>query len=123
MARILLFSMIGGALVMLLWLLMHAWFVHRRKEGRRRALIELADERERVAMLEPGGHPVNPIEVVSPSVVEPRAGSMECTRCEGEVRVVDHQARTVGGKRLRIAQVECGRCGLQRDLYFRLGRH
>ncbi len=121
MARVVLFSMIGGALVMVLWLLLRAWLDRLRKEGRRRALVELAAERERLALLEPGGHPENPIEVVSPSVVEPRASSMPCARCEAEVRVVDHQARTVDGKRLRIAQVECSRCGLQREVYFRLG--
>ena len=82
---------------------------------------KLARDRERLGRLEPGGDPARPLEVASASLVEPRARSLPCVRCEGEVRVDEHVAEELGGIRLRIARVRCTACGLERPIYFRLG--
>ncbi len=116
MNRMLLFALIGGGLVVLLWLIGQSLW--RRQRGRR--VEHRAAERERLARDEPGGRPADPIEVESPAVVEPRAARDACPRCGAPVRVTDHQARSVDGQRLRVAVVECSRCGLERELYFRL---
>src|SRR5688572_32284742 len=85
-----------------------------------RAADKLAQQRERLFRLEPGGSPERPIEVESPSVVEPRASSLECPRCQVAFRVEAHRAPSVEGMRLREAEVSCPRCGQHRSLWFRL---
>ena len=120
MGRVFLFAMIGGALVALVWLIGQSVWRKRRIDRLGRAQDEIAAERERFARLSPGGDPNNPIMVDAPSVVEPKAGSMPCVRCQGPVLVRDHQVRTVDGVRLRVAQVECNLCGFEREVFFRL---
>lgn len=82
---------------------------------------KLARARERLADLDPGGAPHRPLEVESASEVEPRARSMPCPKCEGELRVEEHAAATIDSVRLRIARMVCARCGSRRSIYFRLG--
>ncbi len=91
-----------------------------RREAERGA-VKLARDRERLATLEPGGAPSLPLEIVSASEVEIIARSTPCVRCDGEVRVDEHLAETVGTSRLRIARVSCPACGSRRAIYFRLG--
>jgi hypothetical protein len=90
----------------------------------RRAALRSADklvqQRERLFLLEPGGSPERPIDVESPSVVEPKASSKTCPRCEVAFRVETHRAPSVDGMRLREAEVSCPRCGQRRSLWFRL---
>jgi DNA-directed RNA polymerase subunit RPC12/RpoP len=90
------------------------------RRERERALEKLARDRERLARLETGGSPERPIELESASQVEVHARSMRCTRCEAELRVDEHVARTVGEQRLRLARLVCPRCGSRRDVWFRL---
>jgi hypothetical protein len=85
-----------------------------------RAAEKLGRERERLARLEPGGAADRPIDVVSASIVESMARAGACPRCEGPVNVDEHAARTVEGRRLRIARVRCPRCGAGREIYFRI---
>jgi hypothetical protein len=85
-----------------------------------RAADKLADQRERLFSLEPGGTPERPIEIESPSVVEPRASALTCPRCEVAFRVVAHRAPSSAGMRLRQAEVACPRCGTHRSIWFRL---
>ncbi len=75
-------------------------------------------DRERLARLEVGGAPERPIEVVSASLVEPRARGAPCALCGGNVRVDDHTAKTVNGAPLRLAHIVCPMCGYARILYF-----
>jgi hypothetical protein len=77
-------------------------------------------ERERLARLEPGGAPDRPIEVITASLVEPRAKGMPCAVCghTGSVRLDDHTARTIDGDALRLAHVRCAMCGYARVVYF-----
>ena len=53
-----------------------------------RAREKLADASEKLAKLEPGGSPANPLELESASLVEPHARGTRCVRCGSEVRVI-----------------------------------
>ncbi|MCW5836665.1 MAG: hypothetical protein KIS78_29990 [Labilithrix sp.] len=91
-----------------------------------RAGVKLAEARLRLASLEAGGSPERPIEVTSASIVEPHAAGLGCAACGGSARVEEHAAVTVpdasgGGRALRVVRVRCARCGVARDVYFRLG--
>ncbi len=84
--------------------------------------MKLAQARMKLASLEVGGAPDRPIEVTSASVVEPHAASMPCAACGAPgVRVEEHRAETVARVPLRIASVKCLRCGVVRDVWFRIG--
>lgn len=90
------------------------------RRAQARAEEKLVRKREKLAKLEAGGSPDFPIEVVSASVVEPKAKSMPCPRCLVPCRIEEHAAQTIDGKRLRIARVQCGQCGERRSIYFRI---
>lgn len=85
-----------------------------------RAGVKLVRQRERLFSLEPGGSSERPLEIESPSVVEPRAAALACPRCEVGFRVEEHRAPSVDGMRLREARVICPRCGERRSVWFRL---
>ncbi|HVM70067.1 MAG TPA: hypothetical protein VM204_09580 [Gaiellaceae bacterium] len=90
-----------------------------------RAGVKLAESRLKLALLEPGGSPDRPIEVTSASVVEPHATGLGCAACGGATRIEEHSAvtladRTGAPRSLRVARVRCARCGVTRDVYFRL---
>jgi hypothetical protein len=86
----------------------------------RRSSDKLATHRERLFQLEPGSTPEHPIEISSPTLVEPKATALLCPRCELPFRVEAHRAPSVAGMRLREAEVSCSRCGARRSLWFRL---
>jgi DNA-directed RNA polymerase subunit RPC12/RpoP len=90
----------------------------------RRALerdaMKLAQQREKLANLEPGGSPSRPIEVVSASLVELTAEGMKCPRCGAGLRVEEHVAQTSNGVPLRIAWTRCRQCSHRRAVYFRI---
>jgi hypothetical protein len=86
-----------------------------------RASDKLLRERERLAALDAGGGADHPIEVASASLVEPRATSLPCLRCDGTSRVDEHIALVVGERRLRLVRLACPRCGARREVYFRIG--
>lgn len=92
--------------------------------GERRALEREVEKdaarRDKLATLLPGGAPERPIEVSTASLVEPTARGQRCVRCEGEVRVESHDARSIDGVPLRVVTVACAACGHQRALYFRI---
>lgn len=90
------------------------------RRAAQRAADELAEQRERLFLLGPGGSPERPIDVESSSVVEPRAQAFECPRCQLPSRVEAHRAPSSPGMRLREAEVCCPRCGKRRSLWFRL---
>jgi predicted Zn finger-like uncharacterized protein len=82
-----------------------------------RAARQLVRDRERLAALVPGGARERPIDVVSSSVIEPRARSLRCPQCDGGYRVDDHQAPAAT---LRELTVTCQSCGVARRLWFRI---
>ena len=85
-----------------------------------RGNAKLVKDRERLARLEVGGSPDNPVNVVSASVVEAQAGSVPCPLCGEKLRVGEHTAETIHGVRLRVAHMACTQCGAPRSLYFRI---
>jgi hypothetical protein len=86
----------------------------------RRSSEKLAVHRERLFRLMPGATPEHPIEISSPALVEPKAATLLCPRCELPFRVEAHRAPSGVGMRLREAEVSCRRCGARRSLWFRL---
>ena len=48
--------------------------------------------RHKLAELEPGGSREHPIEVASASVIEPRAESFPCLRCNAHTRAATHES-------------------------------
>ncbi|HEY6460757.1 MAG TPA: hypothetical protein VIY73_11425 [Polyangiaceae bacterium] len=90
------------------------------RRAQERATEKLARDRARLAVLEPGGAPERPIAVESASQVEVHAKALPCTRCDAELRVEAHEARTVGDQRLRVVRLACPRCGTRREAWFRL---
>ncbi len=91
------------------------------RRAKEREARELVRARQKLALLESGGSAERPIEVPSSSVIEPRASSLPCPLCGGGVAIADHQARTVGGRSLRVVSVICQRCGVGRQRWFRIG--
>ena len=85
-----------------------------------RARAKLAEQRRKLAALEPGGSAERPVDLESAALVEPRAEAAECLACGAPARVVEHVANVVDERRLRIATTRCARCGEQRIWYFRL---
>ena len=81
---------------------------------------ELVRARQELALLEPGGGPDRPIEVVSSSVIEIRAASLPCPLCQGGLRVEEQLAHKIDGRSLREVKVTCGQCGIPRSLWFRI---
>ena len=61
-----------------------------------------------------------PIRLESASQVEVHARSLRCTRCETELRVEEHLARTVEDRPLRLVRLVCPMCGTRRDAWFRI---
>lgn len=76
--------------------------------------------REKLAQLEPGGSEENPITVSSASVIEPRAESLPCLRCEENVRVDSHETRPARGGHVRVLELACKACGEERTVFFRV---
>ncbi|MFC1610992.1 hypothetical protein ACFL6C_08540 [Myxococcota bacterium] len=93
--------------------------------ARRRALKndleERMRERQQDALSLPGGRADNPIDIETPALVEPVVDSEKCVRCAGDLRLLEHAAERRGSDRLRIARTKCARCGIERDVFFRLG--
>ena len=87
-----------------------------------RAAAKLADEREKLSRLEPGGCAERPLEVEAASIVEARAQSLGCARCGGETRLLEHRAETVDGAALRVVDLQCRPCGAKRRVFVRLTR-
>ncbi len=91
-----------------------------RREAARDAL-KLADAKEKLSRLEAGGAPGRPIRVDSASVIELRAESMRCPRCDGELKVGEHTAQVVDGLALRKLDMRCKSCGAPRTIWFVIG--
>lgn len=96
------------------------------RRERERDAVKAARARTKLASLEAGGSPERPLEVSSASTVEVTASSQPCVVCEGPVRVEEHTAESLtdasgGVRRLRKVTVACTRCGVRRDVWFRIG--
>ena|SRR6185295_3496189 len=106
------------------------------KREAERAAVKDAKASLKLSALEAGGAADRPITVSSASVIEPQAASIPCAACGASVRVEEHRA-TGGGlgptqrspgtperaeASLRIVRVRCPRCGVARELYFRIAQ-
>ncbi len=89
----------------------------REAERRRRKLVA---DRLALALLEPGGRAERPLEVPTAAIVETRAESLGCPRCEGSLRSVAHDANTVDGVLLRKVSARCLACDEIREVWIRI---
>jgi hypothetical protein len=88
--------------------------------ARERAARELVRDRQKLALLSPGGTPERAIDVPSPAVIPIRARATPCPLCAGTLRLDDETAELRDGKQLRAAHMTCVRCGVARVLWFGL---
>jgi hypothetical protein len=86
----------------------------------RAATDKLTRARNRLIELAPGGTPALPIDVPTPSLVEPKATAVACPRCDAPFAVEQHEARSTEYGRLREAKLRCKVCGTARSLWFRI---
>jgi hypothetical protein len=70
--------------------------------------------------LEPGGSPERPIDVGTAALVEPKARSVPCPRCEEPFDIASHEAYMDDHRRLREVVLRCRHCGTTRSLWFRI---
>ncbi len=90
------------------------------KRRLQRSLGELARDQQKLSLLEIGGAPNRPIEVISSSVIDVRARSLPCPLCDGESQLEEQTAEKFSGHPLRAAHMRCKRCGIARVLWFRI---
>jgi hypothetical protein len=76
--------------------------------------------RSKLALLEPGGSPERPLAVSSASVVESRAESEPCLRCDGRVRCDEHTTLATDRGLLRVVHLRCPACGATRTMYLQI---
>lgn len=80
----------------------------------------LAEDRERLFELEPGGAPRVALQVTSPSVIDAHVARVACPRCDGKHELTEQAAVTLDGARLREARLKCRGCGSERSMWFRI---
>jgi len=85
-----------------------------------RAAERLAEDRERLFELEPGGSPRVALQVPSPSVIDAHAARVPCPRCDGKLELLEQAAVTLDAARLREARLKCRSCGSARSMWFRI---
>jgi len=81
---------------------------------------KLARAKSKLMDLEPGGTEAHPLEVTTAAVIEPKARSVPCPRCDEPFDLKSHEAHADGHGRLREARLRCRLCGEQRSLWFRI---
>lgn len=99
-----------------------------KRPGRPRTLArreQLASEklfraRSKLLDLEPGGTAEHPLAVATASVIEPKARSVHCPRCDEAFDVESHEAEVGEHGRLRRVHLRCRQCGTTRSLWFRV---
>lgn len=89
-----------------------------REDARKRE--SLIADRESLRRLEPGGSAENPLEVSSASVVESRAESERCFRCDAALRIDEHVSERTASGLVRVVKLRCAQCGARRTLFVRI---
>ena len=79
---------------------------------------KLLRDREKLALLEAGGTAEHPCELESASLVEPRAKSLSCLRCDSGTQIEAHTAEQQAGRLVRVVHLRCSRCGYRRTVFF-----
>ena len=86
-----------------------------------RTLEKLGQKLDRLVLEAPGGSRDKAIAVSSASVVEVKARTFRCARCEGELLLLSHEAEFLGTTQLRRAEMQCRACFVRRRVWFSLG--
>ncbi len=86
----------------------------------RAASEKLVQAKRKLLDLESGGTSARPLEVLTAAVIEPRAKSARCPRCDEPFELSSHEAHAGSEGRLREAKLECRFCGERRSLWFRI---
>jgi hypothetical protein len=87
---------------------------------KRSADDKLARAKRKLLDLEPGGSEARPLEVATAAVIEPKAKSVLCPRCDEPFLLENHVAHGEDRGRLREALLECRLCGEHRSMWFRI---
>lgn len=87
---------------------------------RARQSEKLFAARSKLAALEPGGSPERPLEVSSASIVESRAETEPCLRCDARVRCDEHTTLASERGLLRVVHLRCPSCGATRTMYLQI---
>lgn len=89
---------------------------------RRSRLIDdkLARNKAKLLDLMPGGTAELPLDVPSAALVEPKARSVQCPRCDEPFTLEAHEAHSGEAGRLREARLHCRLCGSRRSMWFRV---
>jgi hypothetical protein len=85
-----------------------------------RADDKLVRAKSKLLDLEPGGTEAHPLDVTTAALIEPKAKSVECPRCNTPFALESHEAHADGHGRLRETKLVCRRCGGRRSLWFRI---
>jgi hypothetical protein len=85
-----------------------------------RADAKLVRAKSKLIDLEPGGTEARPLDVTTASLIEPKAKSVDCPRCDAPFSLESHEAHADGHNRLRETKLRCKLCGMQRSLWFRI---
>lgn len=85
-----------------------------------RQVKKIRDDLEKLAHLEAGGTPDNPIVISSPVQVDARTEATPCPLCQGRLHLDEHTAETFEGDRIRVARCHCVECGTAREIFFHL---
>ena len=85
-----------------------------------RADAKLVRAKDRLIDLEPGGTEPHPLDVSTAALIEPKAKSVLCPRCDLPFSLVSHEAHSDGRGRLRETKLRCRQCGFARSLWFRI---
>lgn len=86
----------------------------------RHADDKLARSKTKLLDLMPGGARTSPLDVSSAALVEPKARSVLCPRCDEPFTLEAHEAHASDGARLREARLRCRICGERRSMWFRV---
>jgi hypothetical protein len=81
---------------------------------------KLVRARAKLLDLLPGGTREAPLDVASAALVEPKARSVQCPRCDEPFTLEAHEAHTGNQGRLREARLRCRICGDRRSMWFRI---
>jgi hypothetical protein len=81
---------------------------------------KLVQAERKLFALEPGGSPERPLDIPSAAVIEPKARSARCPRCDEPFELAAHEAHTDEHGRLREVRLACRSCGERRSLWFRI---
>ena len=86
------------------------------RRARERDARQTVRDREKLALLLPGGTAEHPIEVSSAAVIEGRVRAMPCVQCEGEYDVKDRRSAGPGQRAVTSSAGSAGcraRCGFR----------